>query len=116
MHNRILTPHKYVLLISLCMIFYTSYAQVDSSKFLNPFLTPAREYNSKRFGLVLGTEAVLYTGATIALYHYWYKNYPQSAFHFLMMMASGYSRIKWDICTLLILKPILPQPCIAGLE
>ncbi|MFZ1611780.1 MAG: DUF2279 domain-containing protein [Chitinophagales bacterium] len=82
MHNRILTPHKYVLLILLCMIFYTSYAQVDSSKFLNPFLTPATEYNSKRFGLVLGTEAVLYTGATIALYHYWYKNYPQSAFHF----------------------------------
>lgn len=53
----------------------------DSTFSLKEFVTPADTFSSKRLGLILGTETVLYTGATIALYQYWYKDYPLSDFH-----------------------------------
>lgn len=49
---------------------------------LKTFVTPADTFNKQRLALILGTETTLYTGATIALYQYWYKDYPLSGFHF----------------------------------
>lgn len=49
---------------------------------LNNFVTPGDTFNGKRLALILGTETTLYTGATFALYQYWYKDYPLSNFHF----------------------------------
>ncbi|MBC8173644.1 MAG: DUF2279 domain-containing protein [Chitinophagales bacterium] len=57
------------------------FSQTDSTNFLSTFLTPAESFDKKRFATVLATEAVLYTGATLALYNYWYKDYPHSKFH-----------------------------------
>ncbi len=55
---------------------------VNDDKFsLKNFVTPADTFNGKRLGLILGTETALYTGATLALYQYWYKDYPLSDFH-----------------------------------
>ncbi|MFI5172560.1 MAG: DUF2279 domain-containing protein [Chitinophagales bacterium] len=60
---------------------FKSYSQTDSTKFLRPFLTPAETFNKSRFVTIVSSEAALYTGATIALYNYWYKDYPHSGFH-----------------------------------
>ena len=38
--------------------------------------------NRKRLALVTVTGATLYAGSIIGLYSLWYKNYPQSSFHF----------------------------------
>ena len=68
-----------------CAFFnnFSAHAQnsADSSFSLTEFVQPADSFNAKRLGLVLGTEATLYTGATIALYQYWYKDYPLTQFH-----------------------------------
>ena len=67
------------LLLGGCLFFagfnnFSAHAQntADSSFSLTEFVQPADSFNAKRLGLVLGTEATLYTGATIALYQYWY--------------------------------------------
>ncbi|MEZ5014049.1 MAG: DUF2279 domain-containing protein [Chitinophagales bacterium] len=54
---------------------------INAQTGLNQFLTPSDTFNSKRFTLILGSEVVIYTGATIALYNYWYKDYPLIRFH-----------------------------------
>ncbi len=82
MHNTKLYLHRMLISVLFCALTLKAAAQSDSSKFLNPFLTPATAYQPKRLALVVGTESALYTGATVALYSYWYKNYPQSSFHF----------------------------------
>jgi len=61
--------------------FLIAQAPTDNKFSLYTFVTPAEEFNSKRLGLILGTETVLYTGASLALYQYWYKDYPLSDFH-----------------------------------
>ena len=38
--------------------------------------------NPKRLKIVIGTEAVFYTGAMVGLYSLWYKDVPSSSFHF----------------------------------
>lgn len=71
-----------MLFISTLQINTLSAQSEVNSKFsLKEFVTPADSFNSKRLGLILGTETALYTGATIALYQYWYKDYPLSGFH-----------------------------------
>ncbi|MDQ3073084.1 MAG: YfiM family protein [Bacteroidota bacterium] len=39
--------------------------------------------NNRRLKIITVTGAGLYTGAFVGLYHLWYKNYPQSSFHFI---------------------------------
>lgn len=56
-------------------------SEATESGKLRAFVTPADTFNKKRLALILGTETTLYTGATIALYQYWYKDYPLSGFH-----------------------------------
>lgn len=58
--------------------FTCSFAQNDSIS----FLSPSKEYNSKRVAKVLVAEGVLYAGSLIALNALWYKNYSSSKFHF----------------------------------
>ena len=53
------------------------YAQeADSSGYISDTL------NKKRLTLVTATGATLYAGSMIGLYSLWYKDYPQSSFHF----------------------------------
>lgn len=54
---------------------------IFSQSKLTNFVTPADTFNAKRLGLILGSETTLYTSATIALYQYWYKDYPLNHFH-----------------------------------
>ncbi|HNF69628.1 MAG TPA: hypothetical protein PLL28_09650, partial [Chitinophagales bacterium] len=53
---------------------------IFSQSKLTNFVTPADTFNAKRLGLILGSETTLYTSATIALYQYWYKDYPLNHF------------------------------------
>lgn len=47
-----------------------------------PFLSRAKEYNSKRFVTVTATAATLYAGTMTGLYVLWYKDYVLTNFHF----------------------------------
>jgi predicted lipoprotein DUF2279 len=47
------------------------------------FLTPSDSLDIKRRNLVIGTETVLATGTLVGLSQVWYKDYPQTAFHFI---------------------------------
>jgi hypothetical protein len=46
-------------------------------------VTIADTLNKKKLALVVTTEASLYVGTMTGLYGLWYKNYPQSGFHFI---------------------------------
>lgn len=62
---------KYLLPSIFCLFAaHFSISQNDSSSF-----------NKKRFTIVIGTEATLYTGTLIGLQGLWYKDYPRSSFH-----------------------------------
>src|ERR1043166_9398894 len=39
-------------------------------------------FSKKRFSVVIGTEAALYSGSLLALNQLWYKDYPRRSFHF----------------------------------
>ncbi len=58
-------------------------AAVFSQGGANKFLTPSDSLDLKRRNLVIGTEAVLATGALVGLSQVWYKDYPQTKFHFI---------------------------------
>lgn len=60
----------------------TLHAQNNFLQKTNQFFTASDSFNQKRFNAVLATEAALYSGATVALYHFWYKDYPLTKFHF----------------------------------
>jgi hypothetical protein len=69
-------------MISIIIFFETAFSQADATRFLDTFFTPSDTFSKPRFYAVVGTEAVLYTSATIMLYQYWYKDYPLTNFHF----------------------------------
>ncbi len=69
-------------LIAVVILCSSSISELNAQSKLTNFVTPADTFNAKRLGLILGTETTLYTGATIALYQYWYKDYPLSGFQF----------------------------------
>jgi len=46
------------------------------------FLTPSKQYNSKRFTGVVVSEGLLSSLSLIGLNHLWYSGYPRSSFHF----------------------------------
>lgn len=76
--QRLPPPPLQTLLLIICLFILK--AGNTQSK-LHQFVTPSDTFNSKRLGLILGSETAIYTGATIALYQYWYKDYPLSGFH-----------------------------------
>lgn len=59
-------------------------AIVISTLILLCFIAKAQQdtINSKRLKIVLGTGAIVYTGAMVGLYSLWYKDIPSSSFHF----------------------------------
>lgn len=66
--------------LMILLIFHLSSASSQSHASLrsNDSIRQLR----KNIGIVLGTEAILYTGSMTGLYYLWYANYPQSSFHF----------------------------------
>ncbi|MDI1255009.1 MAG: DUF2279 domain-containing protein [Flavobacterium sp.] len=64
------------------VIFAFSIVANSQSKIDN-FLKPADSLQFQRRNLVVGTEAVLATGAIVGLSQLWYKDYPKSDFHFI---------------------------------
>jgi hypothetical protein len=63
---------KAILYIAICSLTLSSYTQQDSST-----------VNKKRLnGLLIGG-SVAYSATMIGLYNLWYKDYPQSSFHFI---------------------------------
>lgn len=70
------------LLMALILPHSAAQSTTPETGRLRAFVTPADTFTTKRLALILGTETTLYTGATIALYQYWYKDYPLSGFHF----------------------------------
>ena len=62
---------RIVLFLLLCCFILSSAAQEDSSS-----------VNRKKLNFLLIGGAAAYTGTMVGLYHLWYKDYPQSSFHF----------------------------------
>ena len=73
---------KRVLLISVMLFLAIGIdAQPYKKTELNRHLKPYPEVHGQRLGLVLGGYGTLYAGTWIALYHFWYKDYPTTGFH-----------------------------------
>lgn len=64
-------PVGALVIIMLFISPFSGRSQADSSGIIG-----------KRFTPLVVTGAVAYTGTMIGLYHLWYKDYPQSSFHF----------------------------------
>ena len=70
---------KYLLFFIFCLIEVCSViAQSDSVS----SLAIKNLFSKKRLGIVIGAEAVLYSGTLSALNELWYKDFSHSAFHF----------------------------------
>ena len=69
-----------ITVITMVILFFVNsvFAQTDSLKFWDK----ANSYHPKRGKVILVSSAAAYTGGMIGLYSLWYKNYPQTAFHF----------------------------------
>lgn len=74
--------HKVVLFLLAISFGKVQAQEVEKPPFLHDFIATTDTFNSNRLGLVLGAEGTIYTGAVVALYQYWYKNYPSEPFHF----------------------------------
>ncbi|MCF8387861.1 MAG: YfiM family protein [Bacteroidales bacterium] len=93
--------HIKILLLYFCFHFsFSLHAQERSNDMLSGSFNitkPAREafgmpvlkddttegINKKRLRAVVITEAALFSASMFGLYHLWYKDYPQSTFHFI---------------------------------
>lgn len=63
-------------------LFFATLFSYSQSK-INQFLTPSDSLNTSRKKTVYVGEAVALGGTLIGLHQLWYKNYPQSNFHFI---------------------------------
>lgn len=60
-----------------------SHAQMaGETKIFKNFWSPPDTLNKKRFNLALTSSSLIYTGFSIGLYNTWYRQYPQTGFHF----------------------------------
>jgi hypothetical protein len=65
--------------VAVILFFIPSvHAQTDTLKFWDK----ANEYHPKRGNVIIISSAVAYSGGMYGLYNLWYKQYPQSSFHF----------------------------------
>ncbi|MGK4567286.1 DUF2279 domain-containing protein [Flavobacterium sp. 3HN19-14] len=64
------------------LIFAASFLGNAQGK-INQFLKPADSLSFQRRNFVVGTEAVVATGAIVGLSALWYNGYPKSDFHFI---------------------------------
>lgn len=67
------------LLLVILLLFTGSLPAQSFSR--TPFLEPADSLDRTRFWACLGLGGAIYAGASIALYHAWYKNYELTGFH-----------------------------------
>ena len=67
------------ILISIVLTFSIFIAQAQNDSLEKPKDTPV---NKKFLTAVVVSEAAVYAGSFTGLYFLWYKNYPQSSFHF----------------------------------
>ncbi|AWA28595.1 DUF2279 domain-containing protein [Flavobacterium magnum] len=67
---------------TILLIFLTAATAFSQSGF-DRFLSPSDSLNTRKRNLVVGAEAVLGTAALVGLSQLWYKDYPQSKFHFI---------------------------------
>lgn len=72
------------MLLLLGVIIFSTMSVVAQDTMLRKasFLASAPTYSEKRFVYASSLAGVTYAGFSIGLYNSWYKNYPQSDFHF----------------------------------
>ena len=62
----------------------------DSGDKFKHLITMSDTFNRKRFWTLIGSTAVAYTGAVLALNNVWYAQYPRSSFHFFDDIGEWY--------------------------
>ena len=70
---------SYIIVIIIFLLNSCIYSQNDSTD--NIFYP--EKINKKRLTAVIATGSALYVGSMIGLYSMWYKDYPQTTFHFI---------------------------------
>lgn len=76
-----MTVHPIYRFLLLCILSLFSGSLPAQSFSRTPFLERADSLDRTRFWACLGLGGAIYTGASIALYHAWYKNYELTGFH-----------------------------------
>ena len=69
----------YIIALIIFLLNNYTYSQNDSTD--NIFYP--EKFNKKRLTAVIATGSALYVGSMIGLYSMWYKDYPQTTFHFI---------------------------------
>lgn len=82
-HNQL---YKSALYATLLIFLSTKSFAIDTTK-LKPVPEPTNKpfyypYNKKKVRTIAAVNIVGYSGVMVGLYHAWYKDYPQSGFHF----------------------------------
>ena len=95
----LLLKPKYSFVVGI--LFVSSFIQAQSS--LESFLTPSDSINKPRQSGVYIGESVALGATLIGLNQIWYKDYPQSNFHFFNDNDNGCKLIKLDTFILLII-------------
>ncbi len=72
--------HITVLITVMCFFLRVDAQETDSSA-IHPLWIKSKTYHPERARIVAFTTAGIYTGAMVALYSAWYKNYPLTTFH-----------------------------------
>lgn len=68
------------MLLTLCCLFpLLAWPQQQTSL---PFLEPADSLHRGRFWTCVGAGTALYSGVSVGLWHFWYKDYERSSFQF----------------------------------
>ena len=79
MHAIVIYIKRVAVFVTVILFFcFSAQAQTDLLKFWDK----ADVYHSKRGSVVVLSSSVAYTGGMCGLYSLWYKNYPQTSFHF----------------------------------
>ncbi|AWI24407.1 DUF2279 domain-containing protein [Flavobacterium pallidum] len=78
-HKKIVLASRYHIILLFVFVNTIVFAQSG----FDTFLTPSDTLDAGRRNFVIGTETVLATGTLVGLSQVWYKDYPQSSFHFI---------------------------------
>lgn len=83
-HKKPLSAAGFCLLLLFCLSIYPflSFAQHQSSFQAQDTMKPD-QLNHNRLKMLIIGGSVIYAGSMTGLYQIWYKNYPQSGFHFI---------------------------------
>lgn len=70
---------KPLIALLLCWLSLSTTAQTQERL---PFLQPADTLHQGRFWTCVGAGTAMYSGVSVGLWHFWYKNYERSGFQF----------------------------------